>query len=231
MLAKNIPNHVAIIMDGNGRWALSRGKNRVDGHKAGADTLFKTIQDACSLGINYLSVYAFSTENFKRPQTEVNFIMALFVKGIKKHLKTLLENDIKIVFSGREKELPNNVVEAMNDTSKVSKNNKGLVLNICINYGGHAEIVDMVKSIVNNHIEVDKINEALINNYLYHNLPAVDLLIRTSGEQRISNFMLWQVAYAEMYFSKLYWPEFNLNEFKKAISTYQKRDRRFGGLK
>lgn len=231
MPTKNIPNHLAIIMDGNGRWALAQGKKRIDGHRAGADTLFEIIQDASTLGIKYLSVYAFSTENFKRPKNEVNFIMKLFVKGIEQHLNDLLEKNIKIIFSGRQDSLPNAVIKSMQSTVIASQNNEGLVLNICINYGGHAEIIDMVKNIIDDHIASDDVNETLINHYLYQNLPPVDLLIRTSGEQRISNFMLWQMAYAEMYFSKLYWPEFNKKELLRAIDIYQQRHRRFGGLK
>ena len=228
-----MPNHVAIIMDGNGRWATSRGLNRSAGHKAGAENLKKLCKHINKLGLNYLSLFAFSTENFKREVSEVNYLMNLFIEMFTNDFKFLIEDNIKVLFSGRREGLPKNVVKAIEKMESDSKNNTGTVLNICLNYGSQDEIVDMVKKIskdvLDNKIKIEDINKELVNKNMYYELPPVDYVIRTSGEMRISNFMLWQSSYAEYYFPKTLFPDFDEKEFDKAIEEYNKRHRRFGG--
>ena len=202
-----IPNHVGIIMDGNGRWAQKRGLARSLGHKAGADNLLSLCKHISKVGVKYLSLYAFSTENFKREAGEVNYLMNLFIELFNSKLKELSDNNVKVIFSGRREPLPEKVLKAMDEVVTYSENNTGLILNICINYGGRAEIVDMTKKLCelykDNEITLEDIDYDLVNKNLYHELPDVDLVIRTSGELRISNFMLYQSSYAEYYF-----PEF-----------------------
>ena len=228
-----IPNHVGIIMDGNGRWAQKRGLARSMGHKAGADNLLSLCKYISKVGVKYLSLYAFSTENFKREVGEVNYLMNLFIEMFNSKLKELSDNNVKVVFSGRRDPLPDKVLKAMDDVVSYSKNNTGLVLNICINYGGRAEIVDMTKKICElykyNKIKLEDIDYDLVSKNLYNELPDVDLVIRTSGELRISNFMLYQASYAEYYFPETLFPDFNEKEFDKAILEFNKRNRRFGG--
>ena len=227
-----IPTHVGFILDGNGRWAKEKGLSRSEGHQAGFDNLVNLSKYIFNRGVKVLSVYAFSTENFKRSQMEVDFLMNLFVSSFKKYAETLKENDVKVVFSGRRSEpLPKKVIEVMEEAEEITKECMSGILNICVNYGGHAEIVDAVKNIVNDNIKVEDINEELFNRYLYQDLPPVDLLIRTSGELRISNFLLWQLAYAEFYFPNIYFPAFKETDFEDALLVYNKRDRRFGGIK
>ena len=228
-----IPNHVGIILDGNGRWAKERGKNRSYGHLEGFNNLKRLAKYVFSKGVNVLSVYAFSTENFKRSKEEVDFLMNLFIDKFNE-----LESftDVKIVFSGiKDAPLPEKCVEVIKNLEEKTKNNKPYIFNICVNYGGQSEIVDATKKIcndvLNNKINIDDINIDMFPKYLYNDLPPVDLLIRTSGELRISNFMLWQISYAEFYFPKTYFPDFDENEFDDAILVYNKRDRRFGGIK
>ena len=233
MNENKLPNHVGIIMDGNGRWATKRGLPRSAGHKAGAENLKKLCKHINKLGLNYLSLYAFSTENFKREASEVNYLMNLFIEMFTNDFKFLIEDNIKVLFSGRREGLPDNVVKAINNMEEDSKNNTGTVLNICLNYGSQDEIVDMVKKISkevkNGKIKVDDINKKLVNKNMYYELPPVDLVIRTSGEMRISNFMLWQSSYAEYYFPETLFPDFDGKEFDKAIEEFNKRHRRFGG--
>lgn len=228
-----MPNHVGIIMDGNGRWAQRRGLSRSLGHKAGADNLLKLCKYISKTGVKYLSLYAFSTENFKREKNEVNYLMNLFIELFNSKLKELVELNIKIIFSGRREPLPDKVLKAMNDISKISSSNTGLVVNICINYGGRSEIVDMTRKLCElykkNKITLDKIDEDFINKNLYNDLPDLDLVIRTSGELRISNFMLYQSSYAEYYFPEVLFPDFDDKEFDKAILEFNNRSRRFGG--
>ena len=227
-----IPTHVGFILDGNGRWATERGLSRSEGHQAGFDNLVNLSKYIFNRGVKVLSVYAFSTENFKRSKMEVDFLMNLFVKAFKEYAKELKKHDVKVVFSGRRLEpLPKKVIEVMEEAEEMTKDCTSGILNICVNYGGHAEIVDAVKNIVNDNVKVEDINEELFNKYLYQDLPPVDLLIRTSGELRISNFLLWQLAYAEFYFPNIYFPAFNENDFEDALLVYNKRDRRFGGIK
>lgn len=224
-----IPCHVGIIMDGNGRWAKERGLNRSKGHEAGYKTLKTTAKYILDSGVKVLSVFAFSTENFNRPKEEVDFLMNLFIKGFKKDSAFFNKENIKVIFSGRKEPLKKDVIEAMEYLSGSTKNNTKGILNICLNYGGRSEIVDAVNHIIKDNLK--EVDEEVINNYLYNKLPDIDLLIRTSGEVRISNFMLWQLSYAELYFPKCYFPDFNQEEFDKALLEYTKRDRRFGSVK
>lgn len=224
-----IPCHVGIIMDGNGRWAKERGLNRSKGHEAGYKTLKTTAKYILDSGVKVLSVFAFSTENFNRPKEEVDFLMNLFIKGFKKDSAFFNKENIKVVFSGRKEPLKKDVIEAMEYLSESTKNNTKGILNICLNYGGRSEIVDAVNHIIKDNLK--EVDEEVINSYLYNKLPDIDLLIRTSGEVRISNFMLWQLSYAELYFPKCYFPDFNQEEFNKALLEYTKRDRRFGSVK
>ena len=228
-----LPNHIGIIMDGNGRWATSRGLPRSAGHKAGAENLKKLCRHINKLGLNYLSLYAFSTENFKREASEVNYLMNLFIEMFTNDFKFLIEDNVKVLFSGRREGLPKNVVKAIEKMEDDSKDNTGTVLNICLNYGSQDEIVDMVKKISNkvknSNINIDDIDKELVNKNMYYELPPVDYVIRTSGEMRISNFMLWQSSYAEYYFPETLFPDFNELEFDKAIEIFNRRHRRFGG--
>ena len=229
-----VPNHVAIIVDGNGRWATEKGMSRSEGHNEGFINLKKLSAYIFSKKIKYLSAYLFSTENFKRSKMEVNFLMNLLKPKLKEILEFCHEEKIKVVFSGRKEKLSEKVIEAMRIIEKETSVYKDKLFNICFNYGGHAEIIDATKKIIkdiqNGKLDIDKLDEKKFNQYLYQNLPPIDLMIRTSGEQRLSNFMLWQNSYAEFYFPKTYFPDFDENEFDKAILEYTKRDRRYGGI-
>lgn len=229
-----IPNHVAIILDGNGRWAKERGLPRSMGHDAGFTNLKNLSKYILSKGVKVLSVYAFSTENFKRSKEEVDYLMNIFTTKFKSSIKDFNKENIKVVFSGRDEPLEDKVLSAMRELEEATKNNTKGILNICLNYGGRCELVDTCKKIsnmvLNNNLNIDDIDEEFISKNLYNNLPDVDLMIRTSGELRLSNFMLWQNSYAEFYFPKTYFPDFNEEEFDKAIIEYTKRDRRFGNI-
>lgn len=231
---KNL-KHVAIIMDGNGRWAKKRGLKRSMGHKEGSRALKEVCTHACQLGIPYLSVFAFSTENFKRSQEEVDYLMNLFIDMFHKQFDSLNKEGIKVVFSGRRVPLRDDVLKSMDEIEDKTKNNTRMVFNICLNYGGQAEIVDTTKKIcqmvLNGEVDINDVNEEMFNDNLYKDLPPIDLLIRTSGEYRISNFMLWQMAYSEFYFTDVLFPDFNSKELDKALEDYSSRDRRFGGVK
>lgn len=223
-----IPTHVAIILDGNGRWAKDRGKKRTEGHKEGYKNLKNISKYILNKGTKVLSVFAFSTENFKRPAEEVDYLMNLFIQGFNSDAGYFKKENIKVVFSGKKDNLRKDVLEAMDKIVKTTENNTKGILNICLNYGGRAEIVDAINKIIssgNNYI-----SEETLTKYLYNDLPDIDLMIRTSGELRISNFMLWQLSYAELYFPKCYFPDFNEEEYDKALLEYTKRDRRFGSL-
>ena len=224
-----VPNHVAIIMDGNGRWAKKRGLPRTFGHREGAAALRKVITHAAKLGIKYLTVYAFSTENWKRSQEEVSALMFLFKSYIKNEEKNIMKNNIRFMVSGRSENVSSTLLKAIKALEEKSKNNTGLTFNIAFNYGGRAEIVDAVNKIIESGVE--KIDEESFGKYLYNNLPDPELLIRTSGELRISNFLLWQIAYSEIYITDTLWPDFDEAELEKAIENFNKRDRRFGGVK
>ena len=229
-----IPTHVAFIVDGNGRWATEKGKIRSEGHKQGFLNLKKLTAYIFSKNIKYISAYLFFIENFKRSEKEVSFIMNLLTNQLKDILNFCHENQIKAFFSGRKENLSKNVLKAMKEIEDETKKYKNRIFNICFNYGGHTEIIDATKKIVkdvqNGNLDINTLDENIFNKYLYQDLPPVDLMIRTSGEQRLSNFMLWQNSYAEFYFPKTYFPDFDENEFDKAILEYTKRDRRFGGI-
>lgn len=224
-----IPNHLAFIVDGNGRWALERGLSRSAGHEAGFKNLMRILSYAYSKKIKYISAYLFSTENFKRSKIEVNFLMGLLTNKLDEILKFCHDENIKVLFSGRRENLSSKVLKAMDKITLETKN-YDKIFNICFNYGGRAEIIDATKKIISDGVDISAIDEKLFGEYLYQELPDVDLMIRTSGEQRLSNFMLWQCSYAEFYFPKVYFPDFDFEEFDKAIVEYTKRDRRFGGI-
>ena len=224
-----VPDHIAIIMDGNGRWAKKRGLPRTLGHREGAASLRKVITHAAELGIKYLTVYAFSTENWKRSQDEVSALMFLFKSYIKNEEKNIMKNNIRFMVSGRTDNVSPTLLKAIHELEEKSSKNTGLTFNIAFNYGGRAEIVDAVNKIIKSGVE--NITEDTFGKYLYNNLPDPELLIRTSGEMRISNFLLWQIAYSEIYITDTLWPDFDEAELEKAIENFNKRDRRFGGVK
>lgn len=227
-----IPYHVGIILDGNGRWATERGLKRSEGHKAGFETLKILSKHVFTRGVKVLSVFAFSTENFNRTKDEVDYLMNLFLKGFKSSIKEFNKNNIKVVFSGRKEPLSDKVYESMKSLEKETLNNTGGILNICLNYGGQTEIVDTTKKLINDvldgKLKTEDITPEIFMKNLYNDLPPMDFLIRTSGEIRVSNFMLFSLAYAEMYFPNTYFPDFKESEFDKALEEYTKRDRRFG---
>jgi len=234
---EKIPRHVAIIMDGNGRWAKLRGLPRVMGHRYGVEALREIIQTSSDLGIQYLTLYAFSTENWKRPASEVNALMNLLVEFLRKEIGELHQNGVKINVLGDITLLPDEARKEVLYSTDLTKNNTGLQVNIALNYGSRAEIIRGVKAIVKDcmekNISVDDINEALFSQYLYtKGIPDPDLLIRTSGECRLSNFLLYQIAYTELYFTdaSLLWPDFDKVSFIKVLLEYQRRDRRYGGI-
>ncbi len=227
-MERKIPNHIAVIMDGNGRWAKSKMLPRTMGHREGAKTLDKILNYSAKIGVKYLTVYAFSTENWKRPEKEVKALMKLFSEYMKKERKKIMDNDIRFMVSGRREGVDLKLVEEIEELEEATKENKGITLNIAFNYGGRSEIIDAVKRIIESGDS--DIDEEKFASYLYNNIPDPELLIRTSGELRISNFLLWQIAYSEIYITDLYWPQFNEKELDKAIASYNKRDRKFGGL-
>jgi undecaprenyl diphosphate synthase len=229
----HLPEHIAIIMDGNGRWAKERGKLRVFGHEKGAKAVKQVVEGCSELGVKNLTLYAFSTENWNRPKLEVQTLMKLLISSLKKEINTLQKNNIKLNAIGNLKALPSQVYKELTDVIELTKNNKRLTLTLALSYGSRDELINTVKQISvkvkNNIISPELIDESVINEHLYtQNLPDVDLLIRTSGEQRISNFLLWQIAYAEFYFTKIFWPDFTKEYLYEAIVNYQKRERRFG---
>ncbi len=229
----SLPKHLAIIMDGNGRWAKQRGKLRIFGHENGVKAVRETVENSAKLGIEFLTLYAFSTENWKRPKLEVDTLMNLLVSSLKKELKTLHKNNIKLNAIGNIDSLPSKAYAELQEViTKTSKNN-GMILTLALSYGAREEIKHAVQEISlkvkNNIISPENIDDTIINSHLYtHNLPDVDLLVRTSGEHRISNFLLWQIAYAELYFMDVFWPDFREQHLAEAIKNYQNRERRFG---
>lgn len=231
----NYPNHVAIILDGNRRWAKEKGLPSLKGHQRGFENIRDLAPYIIDKGVKYLSVFAFSTENFKRSEEEVKYLMDIFVNFFKKECNKIHKENIKVIFSGRRENLRPDVLEAMDYiTEKTANNTKG-VFNICLNYGGQQEIVDATKKIAtevaNGNLEVSDINEQTMYKYMYNELPPIDFLIRTSGEERISNFMIYELSYAEMYFPKVYFPDFDSEQFEIAIEKFNNRERRFGGNK
>ena len=226
------PNHVAIILDGNGRWATKKNKPRTFGHKNGADNVVDIAIHAKKRGIKYLTVYAFSTENWKRPAKEVDYLMKLMIKFIDDKINQLMNEDCKLNFLGDLSALPTATRKAIEKGVEKTKNNKSLFVNIAINYGGRDEIVHAVKDIIDAGYAKSDIDEKLISDYLYtKDIPDPDLLIRPGGEIRISNFLIYQIAYAELYFSDVLWPDFNEEEFDRALLAYSKRNRRYGDIK
>jgi undecaprenyl diphosphate synthase len=226
-----IPEHIAIIMDGNGRWARKKGLPRIEGHRRGSISLKETVKASAELGVKYLTVYAFSTENWKRPKEEVNFLMGLLSSTIDREVKELHKNMIKVRFLGRIHMLPQKLQEKIRLAEEKTRNNDRLNLNIMLSYGGRAEITDAVKSLVINNVKSDRINEEAISRSLYTaGMPDPDLLIRTAGEMRVSNFMLWQIAYAELWVTEVLWPDFRKKHLVEAIEDFNRRIRKFGGL-
>jgi len=230
-----LPKHVAIIMDGNGRWAKNRNLPRREGHKEGVKTLKKLVKYAADTEIHSLTVYAFSTENWKRPKSEVDFLLALMKRTMRNEVDELLDNGVRVNFIGRKGPLSKRLVKEIEHIEKKSQENEKLTLNIAFNYGGRAEIVDAAKKIAveakAEEFSADDLDEEKFSSYLYNpEFNEIELLIRTGGEKRLSNFLLWQAAYAELYFTDKYWPEFDEVDFEAAIEDFNKRDRRFGGL-
>lgn len=231
----NIPKHIAIIMDGNGRWAKQRKLPRTMGHKAGVETIRRVIKESHVLGIKYLTLYAFSTENWKRPDDEVSALMKLLVDYLRSELAELNKNEVVIRVLGDVKKLPKDAQKEILEAIDVTKNNKGIVLNIAFNYGGRDEIVRatklVAKQVKNGNLDIEDIDENIFEKYLYTDgTPDPDLIIRPSGEQRISNFLLWQCAYSEFWYSNVCWPDFKEEHLHEAIYDYQNRDRRYGGV-
>jgi len=227
-----MPNHVGVIMDGNGRWAEKRQLRRTAGHLQGEEALFECIEGAIELGIPWLTVYGFSTENWKRPKEEVQFLINFNRETIRRRRDELHERNVKIEFIGRENwRIPKGLLNDMEEARQLTKKNTGLVFTVAFNYGGRAELVDAVKEIIKSGVDETKITEKKISTYLYNNqMPDADLIIRTSGEERLSNFLLWQSAYSELLFLEDLWPDFTRTTFQEAIKEYQRRTRRFGEL-
>jgi len=228
-----VPHHLAVIMDGNGRWAKKRNKNRVFGHSKGINAVRKIVEESVRLKIKYLTLYAFSAENWNRPEEEISILMQLLLKSLKNEFKKFVKNKIKLNVVGNISLLPKSVKEELSYVLKETSKNKQLVLTLALSYSGREEIQNALKKICakvkNNIIPIEKIDQSTINEHLYtENLPDVDLLIRTSGEKRISNFLLWKIAYAELYFSEVLWPDFNEKNLHEALLNYQNRERRFG---
>lgn len=231
----NLPKHIGVIMDGNGRWAKKRGLPRSAGHSAGAEALKKIVTEANNLGVKYITVYAFSTENWKRPKEEVDYLMNLLLDYLKNAEKTLSGENVVIRAIGSREGLSWEICDQIDKTENFTKNNTGIVMNIALNYGGREEIVNAAKAMYEDlhskKIKPCEVDDKLFGSYLYtKDQPDVDLLIRTSGEQRLSNFMLWQVSYAEMWFTDKLWPDFKPADLREAIIDFQSRGRRFGGV-
>ncbi|WP_027078302.1 isoprenyl transferase [Maribacter antarcticus] len=229
----NLPSHLAIIMDGNGRWAKEQGKHRVFGHENGVKTVKNTVENCAKVGIKYLTLYTFSTENWNRPKIEIETLMRLLVSSLRKELKNFNKNNIRLNTIGNISALPSKANRELKEVMDKTRSNTGMTLTLALSYGSREELQSAVKAIAikvkNNIISPENIDETIINNHLYtHNLPDVDLLIRTSGEHRISNFLLWQIAYAELYFINVFWPDFSEHHLVEAIKNYQNRERRFG---
>lgn len=236
MVNSNLPRHVAIILDGNGRWAESKNLPRSQGHVEGVKRVEEIVEAAREMGIEALTLYTFSTENWTRPQTEVSMIMKIFCAVLDEKVKKLMKDNIRFRSIGRRDGVPKDVLERIDRAIELTKDNSGLIVNIAFNYGSRIEITDAIKNLAKDikegRLQVEEITEQVISDALYtKGLPDPDLLIRTSGEKRISNFLLWQLSYAELYFSEKYWPQFDREEFKKAICDYQNRERRYGNVK
>ncbi len=232
---ENIPRHIAIIMDGNGRWAKEKGKRRTAGHREGSKVLKEICRNASSFNVEYITVYAFSTENWKRPKDEVVFLMDLLRQYLKESISNSKKDNMRVRVIGEREGLPKDIIDKIEELEQASKNNTGLTLQIALNYGGRNEIIRAVKKIAkeykNDNILLENIDEDNFSRYLdTSDVPEPELMIRTSGEQRLSNFLLWQLAYSEFYFTDKYWPDFKKEDLEEAIIFYQKKERRFGGL-
>ncbi len=223
-----IPNHLAIIVDGNGRWAKKRGLPRSLGHKAGSERLEEITLYAAEKGIKYISLYVLSCDNLKRSEEEVKFLFKLFVNMFKNKVDIYRKKNIKVLFSGIRENLPDDVLESMDEMAKITKDNTGCIVNFCLNYSSRREIIDAFKRIKDENVSLENID---LHKYMYQDLPDIDFLIRTSGEERLSDFMLYQASYAEFYFPKTLFPDFDKKEFDLALEEFNKRDRRFGGIK
>lgn len=228
-----MPKHVAIIMDGNGRWATKKGLKRSEGHIEGAKVLEKLAMHSIDMGVEVLSVYAFSTDNFKRSKEEVDSLMNLIIKYFKTKFEKINKKGIKVIISGRKEPLREDVLEAINNIEEKTKENKKGILNICLNYGGQEEIIDGAIKLakdIQNGLDVTDFKREDFYKYLYHELPPIDLVIRTGGELRLSNFMLYELSYSEFYFTNTLFPDFDKSEFNKALFMFENRDRKFGGI-
>ena len=233
IIIDSVPNHIAIIMDGNGRWAKKRNKSRDYGHKEGKKSVKKIVKVCAELGVKNLTLFAFSTENWNRPKLEIKILMKLLLTSLNEELETLTKNNIRFKTIGNLEKLPKRLLSYLSKVTKKTQNNNRMTLTLALSYGAREEIVDAMQAIgdkvKNNLISLKNIDESVINQHLYtHYLPDVDLLIRTSGEKRISNFLLWQIAYAELYFTEKLWPDFSKEDLYEAIVNYQQRERRFG---
>jgi undecaprenyl diphosphate synthase len=229
MKLSKVPTHVGIIMDGNGRWATKSGHDRNYGHQKGAETALNVIEWSKEFGINYLTLYTFSEENWKRPQNEIEFLFDLFIRYFEDNLKQIIENGVNVRFLGRINKLPENLIKTCKEIEEISKHNKDFNLIFALNYSGRQEILDAVNKILEkNKITVTK--EDIDKNLYLPNVPYPDLIIRTAGEQRLSNFLLWQSAYSELYFTETLWPDFSYDDYLNALLDYSKRERRFGGI-
>ncbi|MDW7739508.1 MAG: isoprenyl transferase [Bacillota bacterium] len=231
---KNVPKHVAIIMDGNGRWAVEKGLPRREGHRQGVETVRETVKNCSNLGVKILTLFAFSTENWRRPAWEVNYLMSLPEKYFEKELPELMRNNVKVQLVGDKSGLPGKVQKAVSNGVEKTINNTGMILNFALNYGARSEILMAVNNLISEKLNgkiKGEINEKVFSSYLYTaGMPDPDLLIRTSGELRISNFLLWQLAYSELWFTEILWPDFSLLHLLEAIDSYQQRKRRYGSL-
>lgn len=226
-----IPTHIGCVMDGNGRWAQKRGRPRTDGHAAGEDALFDAVEGALELGVEWLSVYAFSTENWRRPVDEVRYLMGFNESILTRRRDELHERGVRIRFAGRRDwRVPKRLLRRMDEAAELTEKNRTMTLTIAFNYGGRAEIVDAVRAIVAEGVKPEKIDERTIRRHLYlPDMPDPDLVVRTSGEHRVSNFLLWELAYSELVFTETLWPDFRREHLYEAVLEYQRRDRRFGG--
>ncbi len=228
-----IPAHIAVVMDGNGRWAQRRGLPRTDGHAAGEEALFDTVEGALELGLEWLTVYAFSTENWRRPADEVRFLMGFNESLLLRRRDELNDKDVRVQFIGRRDwRVPRRVLRRMDESVELTQDNKRMTLTLAFNYGGRAEIIDAVRSMVADGVPADKITEKRLRDHLYApDMPDPDLMVRTSGESRISNFLLWELAYSELVFTDVLWPDFRREHLYAAVQEFQNRDRRFGGVR
>ncbi|OPJ57124.1 isoprenyl transferase [Alkalithermobacter paradoxus] len=232
----NIPNHIAIVMDGNGRWAKKRFLPRTFGHKAGIETIREIVKECSNLGVKYLTLYAFSTENWNRPKQEVNALMSLLVEYLQVEVKELHKNNVKLNTIGDISKLPSMALQKLNESIQFTQNNTGLVLTLALNYGSRNDIKDalinILKDYENNNFKIEEIDENFLRKYLTTSmLPDPDILIRSSGEHRVSNFLLWEIAYTEFWFSNILWPDFKKEHLHEAILDYQSRERRYGSIK